>query len=271
MMLVMFLIFMLFLSFLDVDLSHIKSELKRPGQLFMQISWNFLLVPILVFFGFHWLGLDDFAIAGMLLAAMPAGMTGPVLTKIAGGRVATSAVLTVVTHILVPLSVPVLFWLIGGLDVQIDVQTLFQRMLLIIGVPVVLAAIFRNYFKKTIERTKSYYKLLSILVLAALAYFVIMPYSEIILDDAFFILPALLGTYVLCLIFALTSFGFSRKRKSKERAALIISRVYMNPALAIVLAFQFFGPEVTLITILYEVPWFTTFGLYLWFQKKFIF
>jgi predicted Na+-dependent transporter len=70
----------------------------------------------------------------------------------------------------------------------------------------------------------------------------------------------------LCLI----TFVFSSHRPPEERIALMISRTYMNNALAIVLAQAFFGPAVTLMMVLAEIPWFTTFGLYLWFQKRFL-
>ncbi len=263
-------VLMLYISFLNVDLSHVKSELKNPHQLLIQIVWNFILVPIILFLIINQLGFPQFAIAAMLLAAMPAGLGSPVLTNIADGKIGTSVVLTVATHILVPLSVPLLFWLFTGLGIQIEIFSLAKQIFLLIGIPLVLAWISRKFLKKTVENTKKYHKITAILVLATVAYLAIVPYSETIRNDFFSIIPILIGLYFLYIVFCITSFIMSRKRKLDEQAAIIISRIYMNNTLAIVLAFQFFGPKVALITVLAEIPWFTTFGAYLWFQKKFI-
>jgi predicted Na+-dependent transporter len=264
------LIVLLYLSFLSVDLSHVKSELKRPLQLSIQVVWNFLIIPGAIFLILRQLGFTHFATAAMLLAAMPAGLASPVLTSIAGGRVATSVVLTIVTHILVPLSVPLLFWLFADVDVNVDVASLSKKMTLLIGIPIILAFISRMFLKKVVQSTKNYHKITSILAIAIIAYLVITPHAETIRSDFLSVVPMLIGSYSLFALLCVTSFALSRKRKPDEQAALVITRVYMNNALAIVLAFQFFSPEVTLITILAEIPWFTTFGAYLWFQKRFI-
>lgn len=264
------LILLLWISFLNVDVSHIREELSTPLQLGIQIAVNFLLVPIVLFFILRQLQLPDFAIAAMLLAAMPAGLGGPVLTGIAGGKVATSVVLSVVTHVLVPVSVPLLFWAFADMGVQVDVGSLAKQMAILIGTPILLAYVSRSFFSSAVSTTRPYHKLSSILALAAVAYLVIIPYADTIRSEFFSIIPILIGTYILYGILCLTSYVLSRQKKPEEQAAMVISRMYMNNALAIVLAFEFFSPEVALIVILAEIPWFTTFGAYLWFQKKFI-
>jgi len=264
------LILMLYISFLNVDFSHIKKELKHPGELLIQIVWNFLLVPVILFFIIQQLGFPQFAIAAMLLAAMPGGLAGPVLTNIAGGRVATSIVITVVTHIIAPLSLPLLFWIFTDLGVDIDVISLTTQLSILVGVPIGMALISRTYLKKMIKSSIKYHKIISILALTIVAYLVIIPNSETIRNNFLSIIPILIGVYILYSVLCLTSFALSKNREPKEQAAIIITRVYMNNALAIVLAYQFFSPEIALITVLAEIPWFTTFGIYLWFQKKFI-
>jgi BASS family bile acid:Na+ symporter len=264
------LIAMLYVAFLRVDTSHVKSEMKKPTRLFSQVVLSFFVVPLFIFFVLYQFGATEYAVAMMLLAAMPAGLASPLLTSIAGGRVETSVVLSVVTHLLVPLSVPFLFWLSSGVDVQVNIASLTQQMVLLIGVPIVLAFFSRQFFGNLVDSSRGYHKLVSILVLAAVAYLVIIDHAQTIRTDIFAVITPLLGSYVLFVVLALSAFLFSWGRKPKEKAGFIVSRIYMNNALAIVLAYQFFGPEVTLITIMAEIPWFTTFGAYLWFQRKFI-
>jgi BASS family bile acid:Na+ symporter len=263
-------IVLLYISFLGINLSHVSSEIKKPGQLIMQIVWNFIVIPIALFLVLNQLGFRHFAVAAMLLAAMPAGLGSPVLTNIAGGRVETSVVLSVITHVLAPISVPILFLLFAGVGVHVDSLGLAKQMLMLIGIPIGLAYVTRKYFNNTIRATKHFYKSTSILLLALVAYLVIIPHAENIRNDFQSIIPMLMGTYILYSVLCISSYALSHKRKPTEQSAIVISRVYMNNALAIILAYQFFSPEVALITVLAEIPWFTTFGLYLWFQKKYI-
>ncbi len=263
-------IFLLYLSFLHVDTSHVVAEFQRPWYLVRHIFLQYVLLPILFFFGLRLAGFPTLATAVFLLACMPAGLGSPVFTGIANGRIATSVVLSVLTHILVPLSVPFLFWAFADTHVAIDIMGMAQKLAILIGIPVVLAWVSRYFFSHIVVATKSYHKLFSIIALAAVAYVVIVPYSSTILHDIFTVIPLLLGTYVFFVVLCVSSFFLSFGTIPQERIAIIVSRIYMNNALGIVLAAQFLPPDVTLITILSEIPWFTTFGLYLWFQRRFI-
>jgi predicted Na+-dependent transporter len=263
-------IFLLFLSFLQVDASHVVSECKRPWYLARHISLQYIFLPVLLFFGLRFGGFPTFATAVFLLSCMPAGLGSPVFTGIANGRIATSVVLSVLTHIIVPLSVPVLFWAFADTHVAVDTIAMGQKLAMIIGIPIVLAWVSRCYFSHIVVATKGYHKLFSIFALAAVAYVVIVPYSSTILHDVFTVFPLLLAAYAFFAVLCVSSFLLSFGSIPEERIAIVVSRIYMNNALGIVLAAQFFGPDVTIIIILSEIPWFTSFGLYLWFQRRFI-
>lgn len=261
---------LLFVSFLNVDLSHVADEVRNPLRPAAQIALNFLLVPSLLFLALRLAGAPSFALAALLLAAMPAGLGSAVFTSLAGGRVATSVVLSVVTHALTPLTVPFLFWVFADVEIRVDVLGLARQLALLIGIPMLLAAVARNVAAPLVQATRPHHKLVSILALACVAYIVIVPYAGTIRADASSVVAPLIGTYVFYAVLCLSAFLFARGRSPDEQAALVISRTYMNNALAIVLASSFFDDRVTLVTILAEIPWFTTFGAYLWFQNRWI-
>ncbi len=263
-------IFLLFLSFLGVDASHLRTDLRRPGHLITQIILQFVLLPVGLFLVVRAAGFPNFATAVFLLACMPAGLGSPVFTAIANGRVATSVVLSVVTHAIVPVTVPLLFWMFSGTHVAVNVAGMAQKLAILVGTAAVLAYLCRHFASGTVARTKPYRKLMSILALAGVAYVVIVPYADTIRHDVVSVLPVLAGTYLFFGVLCVCSFLLSKKSAPQEQIAIIISRMYMNNALGIVLAVQFFNKDVALISILSEIPWFTTFGAYLWFQRRFI-
>ncbi len=269
-MLVPLMIFLLFLSFLGVDLSQITVEIKRPWPLLLQVALQFILLPVILFYLAQLAGFSTYAIAIFLLACMPAGLGSPVFTSIAGGRTASSAILSVVTHAIVPLTVPFLFWLVAGTHVEVNIMAMVQKLAILVGAPAVLAWFFRTQLPSVVTVSQPNRKLLSILALAGVAYVVIAPFASAIWQDVMSIIPTLLAMYAFFAILCVFSAVLSYWHKPEEQIAIVISRIYMNNALGITLAVQFLDQDVVLMTILSEIPWFTTFGMYLWFQKQFI-
>ncbi len=262
--------FLLFLSFLGVNLVHVRSELKQPVRLAVQILLQFILLPLALFAVLRSAGLPTYATAAMLLAAMPAGLGSPVFTAIARGRMETSVVYSVITHLLVPVTVPLLFWIATNVAVQVDSIAIAKQLALLVGIPMVLAAVMRTYAAGAVECTRSLRKPASILALAAVAYIAITPHAGTIRSDVLSVIPLLVGLYVFYVVLCLAAFACTVGRMPEERAAIIVSRIYMNNALAIVLATKFFSKDVAFAMILAEIPWFTTFSAYLWFQKRFM-
>lgn len=269
-MLTPYVVIILFLSFLGVQISHVREELSRPILLTWQILFHFFLTPLALFFVIGALLSQDFATSAVILSAMPAALAGPALTSIAGGRAETSAVLSVITHILVPFTVTLLFFILSSVEVEIDTLAMLKKLILIVGIPILVAWIARTKTPKLVSTINPYRKVLSILFLAALAYVVIIPYSDTIKEDFLSIIPKILFDYGIYFLFFVLAFFFSFRKNCEEKIAFIISRIYTNAALAIIVASSFFNSEVTLIVTLGQIPWFTTFGLYLWFQKKYI-
>ena len=262
--------FLLFLSFLGVNLAQIKSELKQPARLALQVFLYFVVLPVVLYYTVRLLGLPAFALATLLLTAAPAGLGSPVFTSIAGGRTATSVVLSVITHVLVPFTIPLIFWAFTDVTVQVDTLAMAKQLGLLIGVPMLLSFGSQKYLPAVVAAINPWRRLLSIAVLAGIAYIAIVPYSGVIRSDVLSIVPTLAGTYLIFVVLSLTAFVFTRGKPTDERIAVILSRTYMNITLTIVLAVKFLDPAVALVLVLANVPWFTTFGAYLWFQKRFI-
>ncbi len=261
---------LLFISYLNVDFSFIQKKILSPLQLITDIVLHFLCVPALLFIALQATGQSEFALAALLLAAMPAGLGSPVFTSMAGGRIETSVLLSVCTHVLVPISVPLLFWLVAGMTVEIDVLAMAKQLSLLVFLPLVLAVLARTYLPNATTASKPYRKITSIFALAGVAYLAMSPYAATIRHESLGIVLPILGLYALYCVLCLSAFALSFRHATDERIGLMVSRIYMNNALAIVLAQSFFGERITLLMILAELPWFTTFGAYLWFQNRYV-
>ena len=110
---------MLFLAYLKIDALEIIENMKN-FKMMASISFVFMIaIPLLFYFPFRLID-TELAMAILLLTAMPAGVSSPVLTDIAKGNISLSMSLVIATQLLAPFTVPMLFWLVDAGTVSID-------------------------------------------------------------------------------------------------------------------------------------------------------
>jgi BASS family bile acid:Na+ symporter len=214
------------------------------------------VVWLLALFLPHGLGLALF-----LLAAMPAGMTAPLLVEVAGGKQSTAMIIVVTTSLLAPFSIPLLTKLFYGASVAVDATDMFIKLVMVIFIPFLLALVVRRFFPKTVSLINPKTKPISLYLLGLLIIAVISAQAENIyaLSHNWWSLMVFLGgllLFILLLHFA-GYYGFWWKTHA-EKNTTSITLTYMNFVLAIYLAGEFFPtPEVLLPLVLIIIPWAT--------------
>lgn len=256
-----------FLSCLKIDLGQLRGSLK---------DWRFLLLAnVLMLVAFPvvvWVTMNPFApnlgLALFLLAAMPVGMTTPLLVDVVGGKQTIAMVLTVTTSLLAPITIPLLTKILYGATIAVDAFGMFKQLSLVIFLPFILALIVRTIVASTVEAIKTTTKPISILLLGLLIAGAIAKQSAHIramsqdLPRLFLIIVAL---YLFFCALHLAGYYAFWWKKREDKLTASVALTYMNFTLAIFLASQFFPtPEVLLPLVLAILPWATLLPVWKW-------
>ncbi|MDY0135985.1 MAG: bile acid:sodium symporter family protein [Thiomicrospira sp.] len=96
---------------------------------------------------------SDVLMVGMILVGATAGGTASnVMTYLAGGHVALSVSMTLVSTLLAVVALPLLTWLYLGQTVPVPVASMMQSLLLLIVLPIALGMGLRRFFDAAIGR-----------------------------------------------------------------------------------------------------------------------
>lgn len=245
-----------FLSALKIDLKEILKYLKDKK---MVVAVNFVMLiglPVVVYYAMLFI-YPDLAIAFLLLAAMPAGMTSPLLSEICGGKQSLALVLTISTSLLAPFTVPLMVGFLAGATVQVDTLGMFLSLVKVIFIPFILANFVKYFWHHKIKATYYTFKPISTILLGLLIMGIVAKQAETILGGlnvTFLIEVAAL--FVLFAFFHAVGYYTVWWRKRDDRVTITICLTYLNFTLAIFLAGKFFDdPRIVVPVVLSVLPW----------------
>lgn len=242
-----------FLSALKIDLKKVLHQLDDKLTLVIINVCMLLVLPVIVYFVFD-LIYPSLAIAFLLLAVMPIGMTTPLLVEIAGGRQSLALILTVTTSLLAPFTVPFMIKLLAGTSVSVDVWAMFVLLATVIYVPFFVAQIFKRFWQRSIDRVAGYFKSISTILLGLLIMVIVAKNSEVILNGFNFVYLGFLFLFFIGLHFA--GYFIIPWRDKRDRVTISVCVTYMNFTLAIELASRFFMEASIIVPVVLSViPW----------------
>ncbi len=250
----MFLMIMLFLVFLKTDIASIFHSMKNYRLMIFIVIMNMVVIPVFFFLIVNLLD-NNLAVGILLLISMPAGVTTPALTDIVKGNTALSASIVITTSFIAPITVPLLFWIVGNNDLSVDPWLLFKDLAVIVFLPMILSQIVNKFFSAVVEKTSHLFTSVNIVILSLLVYAVMGSQRDVILNDFHNILWELGFLYVVFVFLHLFGYVTGLKEDKEGRIATTIGSAYINNGMAIVLAALYFGPSVLILTILSELPW----------------
>lgn len=249
----LFLMAMLFLVFLKTDIAQIFTKMKNYKLMIFIVVMNMVIFPLFFYLTFS---LFDpvLAIGMLLLTAMPAGVTTPALTDIARGNTALSASIVIVTSVVAPLTVPLLFWAINN-KVAVDPWLLFKDLALIVFVPMILSQPVKRYFSGIIEKYNHVFTASNIIILSVMVYAIMGSQRDIILGDFRKIIRETAFLYLVYILLHLFGYLTGFKEDKEDKISLTIGSAYINNGMAIVLAALYFEPAILVLMVLSELPW----------------
>jgi BASS family bile acid:Na+ symporter len=250
---------MLFLVFLKIDSLHILENIKNYKLMIYVSLFYMIIIPLFFFFSFRVFN-TDLAIGILLLTAMPAGVSTPALTDIVKGNVALSMSLTIISQMISPFTVPLLFWLISFEGHSVDKLLMLKDMAIIVFLPMVLSQVIKKYLPLSIKKTQHLLTSLNVLLLFTFVYLAISSQRNYILQNPAGMVWKIGVLYLVFILLHIIGYLICFRQKKENRIAVAIGAAYMNNGMAIVLATSYFKPEILVLMVLSELPWNTLLG-----------
>lgn len=133
------------LVLLRVEMGQVLAFLRRPAQVLALTLWLLLACPLLAWAVAGAAGLDGpFGAALVIMATGCVATSSPAFARLVGLDGEVAFALAVITTLLVPLTAPPLALGLIGIDLAISIGGLMLRLLLVVGLPLLLAMAIRR-------------------------------------------------------------------------------------------------------------------------------
>ncbi len=250
------LMIMLFFVFLKTDLIHILKQVKDYRLMLYLVIMFMIIIPLLIFMPLNFIN-QDLAIGILLLTAMPAAVSGPSLTDIVKGNIALASGITIITSIIAPFTVPLLFRLVNYENLSINTSEIFIDLVILVFIPLILSQVIKKIVPGIINKGKNKFTAINILIIFIMVYAAMGSQRELILNDSISILWKVGALYILAILLHFLGYLIGKNHNRENKVAIIVSLAYKNNGMAIVLAAIHFHPSILILMILSEFPWAT--------------
>lgn len=239
---------LMFFGCLDVSIPQILNHMKDYRKKIAVLLVIHLSGPVLVLFLRPFLPAEIYL--GLVLASVvSSGMSVVFLSQLYGGIPSRSLIITSVSNIFSPVTVPILVFLFAGTSVAVDYVSMGVTMLKLVVVPVVLVLLVqRTRFYQRLKDNGTYF---SIGALFLIILGIIAPVRAAILADVS--MSLVIGGLISLLVAVNFLLGYAVGSGRQEKITYAVSASYKNHTLSTVIALSLFGPTVALPSVMYSV------------------
>ncbi len=248
--------FLLFLSFLSIELSRVRMVLrKRWKAAAWLVGLKILVLPLAVYYGAR-LIFPSFAPGALLLTGVSTGVVAPFIATLVQSNVSLVLLVVVMTSLFVPFTLPVLVKCLLGKTMTISLFSMMEILGLVIFVPLIAVEAIRRWFPSFEKVLLNVRYPVSLVVFAAINLGVFSKYSLYFHQQPTTIVGALSVALLLGAFYLAVGLISLRKGKKEDRIASAIVFGNMNNVLIIVFASRFFGPLEATLAAMYMIPFF---------------
>jgi|GEM_PF-3321843 len=249
------LVILLYISALKIKPSEIVVSFKKPAYIIFISLMKMIGIPLIVFVFIRYIP-ENYRTAVMLLSATPSAMSTPGLLLVLKGNIKLGMIVSVLTNLITPITLPLVMLYSIGVKVNLDVLHMMIFLGIIVFVPFLLAFSSRKFLPKFSNFVVDKSAPIISVHLFLFNICVIAPFANLIISDLsksyFLFIFVLAFAAVLHVISILLSVW--RKEKGDTVTNIIIF-AYFNVGFSIVLSGQYFDQTTTLLCVLYEVIW----------------
>lgn len=222
---------------LTIHMGDFQVVFSRPKEVIIGCVAQYTVMPLVAWIlavVFHLP--QDLAIGVILVGCCPGGTASNVITYIAGGDVALSVGMTIVSTLVAPLMTPLLVYGLAGAWVEVSFWAMVLSVVKVILIPVLLGILLRSLFGKQIQKISDILPLISVVS-------IVMIISGIVANNAEKIVSC--GVLVLGVVMLHNLFGMGIGLLAAKLLKVEYSR---TTAIAIEVGMQNSGLAVSLAT-----------------------
>ena len=235
---------------LNITISDFLRVVKNPKSVLIGILSQFILLPAFTFLLVTIMQpLPSIALGMFLVAACPGGNISNFMTNYAKGNAALSVSLTAISTLLAIVMTPLNFQLWSGLygptsnlinTISLSPLEMVKVISLLLGAPLILGMLVRNYVPKFALKTAPFFKIGSILFFIALIILALSKNIDIFKKYIHYVFIIVLVHNILALILGYSVASIAGLSK-RNRRTLAIETGIQNSGLGLLLIFSFFN------------------------------
>ena len=231
-----------------LKIEHFVNVFKRPKEILLGVSAQYLIMPLLAFTIASLFSLNEALTVGLVLVGtVPGGTASDVITFLAKGDLALSVSLTAVSTVISPILTPIITLILIGNTISFSPVDMFISIFQIVIIPIGLG-LFLNYkFPDFCEELKDYLPAVSSIVIAIIVAGVIGANKEAIISSSMIIIAVIILQYFLGMGLGFV-IGYLSGMKRKQMITIAIELCFQNSGLSTSLAKTHF-PDLTLATV----------------------
>ena len=190
-----------FMSFLSIRLEEVWEALRRASlSILSLVALKMVVLPVILY-GLFLYVMPDYAVSALLLTAVSTGVVAPFMSNLVGGNSARVLVVTVITSILVPFSLPAVVELVLSQSVSFSFWDMLRVLALAIFVPIAAVQILRRFAPHLLDAANRRSYPVNLVMFACITLGVFSKYAEIFYSDPTLIVEAALVGIVLSVIY----------------------------------------------------------------------
>ena len=148
---------------LTIKMGDFQVVFSRPKEILIGCLAQYTVMPFLAWILAVVLRLpEDLALGVILVGCCPGGTASNVITYIAGGDVALSVGMTIVSTLVAPLATPSLVYVLAGAWVEVSFAAMVLSVVKVILVPVLFGILIRSILGKQIQKISELLPLISV-------------------------------------------------------------------------------------------------------------
>jgi len=245
---------LILISMMKINLFEFAKDFRRAKFISLLAVNKLLILPLVAFLLGQFLP-PEYLPGLILMSAVPAAMATPALLILLKGDPKVGLAVSILTNLLVPFSMPLVFKYTIGTEIDFDLFSMFSFLFAMVFGPFVLALILEYFTPKLCKKVIKHASGIISIDIFIFTMVAVAPYSKAIVANptaALISFAVVVGTSLFFHLFAALPYI---KAKREDMVASIIVMAYANTGLGIVIAIQYFDTTTVLLTVLYEVVW----------------
>lgn len=235
---------------LGITIEDFKRLFQNPKIVFVGVLSQFIMLPAATFLAILILKPHpSFALGMMMIAACPGGNISNFFSKMAGGNAALSVSLTAFATLICIVMTPfnLQFW--GSLyepthkileTVSLNPYDIFKLVALILGIPLSLGMLIKNYAPKIALKIEKVLKPLSLIVFIVLICIAFSQNLEVFVNHIHHVLFLVIFHNIFAFVLGFYTAKFFRL-DTKDQRTIAMETGIQNGGLGLLLIFGFFG------------------------------